>query len=276
MGRQRAFSVLGNIAVVNFSEDTKIMDKRKFAQKILKEQKNITTVLEKVGNFSGRLRKMKTKYLAGKKTKEVLYKENNCVFRFNIDTTYFSPRLSNERKEIAKLIKKNENVFVMFAGVSPFSIVIAKNSKAKKIFSNELNREANKYGELNIERNKLKDKVELVQGDVKKVVMSNVDTQGRTPKNSFQEFLQRAKFDVIIMPRPNLKDTFLESAFKLSKRKTRIYYYGFCKIGEEDLIVEEIKEEAKKFKKKIKILKVKKAGEIAPYKIRLRVDFVVL
>lgn len=259
MVRQRAFSVLGNIAVVNFSEDVKITDKRKFAQKILKEQKNITTVLEKSGKFSGRLRKMKTKYLAGKKTKEVLYKENNCVFRFNVDTTYFSPRLSNERKEVVKLIKKNENVFVMFAGVSPFSIVIAKNSKAKKVFSNELNREANKYAELNIERNKLKDKVELVQGDVKKVAEK-----------------LRAKFDVIIMPRPNLKDTFLESAFKLSKRKTRIYYYGFCKVGEENLIVEEIKEEAKKFKKKIKILKVKKAGEIAPYKIRLRVDFVVL
>ncbi len=257
--KQRAFSVLGNIAIVNFSDDAKKIEKRKFAEKILKEQKNITTVLGKSGNFSGRLRKMKTIFLAGEKTKEVLYKENECVFRFNVDTTYFSPRLSNERKEIAKLIKKNENVFVMFAGVAPFSIVIAKNSKSKKVFSNEINREANKYCELNISLNKLKNKIELVSGDVKKVV-------GKLNQ----------KFDVIVMPRPNLKETFLESAFKLSKKNTRIYYYGFCKINEENLIVEQIKEEAKKFKKKIKILKVKKAGEIAPYKIRLRVDFRVL
>jgi tRNA (guanine37-N1)-methyltransferase len=234
-------------------------DKKKFAQRILREQKNITTVLEKSGKFSGRLRKMKTTYLAGKKTKEVLYKENNCVFRFNVDTTYFSPRLSNERKEIAKLIKRNENVFVMFAGVSPFSIVIAKNSKAKKIFSNELNREANKYAELNIGLNKLKDRVELVSGDVKKVI-------GRF----------KQKMDVIVMPRPNLNETFLESAFKLSKRKTRIYYYGFCKADEVNFVVEQIKEEAKKFKKRIKILKVKKAGEIAPYKMRVRIDFQIL
>ncbi len=259
MVRQRAFSVLGNIAVVNFSDDTKKSDKKKFAQKILKEQKNITTVIEKSGNFSGRLRKMKTTHLAGKKTKEVLYKENDCVFRFNVDTTYFSPRLSNERKEVSKLIKRNENVFVMFAGVAPFSIVIARNSKAKKIFSNELNREANKYAELNIGLNKVKEKVELVSGDIKKVAEK-----------------LKPVFDVIVMPRPNLDDTFLEQAFKLCKKKTRIYYYGFCKVGEENLIVEQIKAEAKKFKKKIKILKVKKAGEIAPYKMRVRIDFQIL
>ena len=272
--KQRAFSVLGNIAIVNFSEDTTKSVKKKFAQKILKEQKNITTVLEKSGKFSGRLRKMKTSYLAGKKTKEVLYKENDCVFRFNVDTTYFSPRLSNERKEVSKLIKKNENVFVMFAGVAPFSIVIARNSKAKKVFSNELNREANKYAELNIGLNKLKDRVELVSGDVKKIGCRMSDVGCR-------------KFDVIVMPRPNLDDTFLEQAFSLSKKKTRIYYYGFCKVGNappgvpqnlwgKNLIVEQIKEEAKKFKKKIKILKVKKAGEIAPYKMRVRIDFQVL
>ena len=37
-----------------------------------------------------------------------------------------------------------------------------------------------------------------------------------------------------------------------------------------------IKDEAKKAKKKIKILKIKQAGEIAPYKIRIRVDFEIL
>jgi tRNA (guanine37-N1)-methyltransferase len=137
--------------------------------------------------------------------------------------------------------------------------VIAKNSKAKKIFSNELNREANKYAELNIGLNKLKDKVELVSGDIKKVSEKIRDN-----------------FDVIVMPRPNLKETFLEQAFKLSKRKTRIYYYGFCKVGEENFIVEQIKNESKKFKKKIKILKVKKAGEIAPYKMRVRIDFQIV
>jgi len=255
----RAYDVLGNIAIVKFSRNIKVKDKKQYATKILKENKSIKTVLEKVGKFKGRLRKMQTKHVVGKKTKEVLYRENNCVFRFNIDKTYFSPRLSNERKEIASKIKKGNNVLVMFAGVSPFSIVIAKNSNAGQIVSNEINREANKYAKLNIELNKLKNRIELIPGDIKKVA----------PKIN-------KKFSVIVMPRPQLKNSFLEQAFMLSKKNTRIYYYDFCDADKIDLIVEKIKQEAKTFRKKIKILKTKKAGEIAPYKVRVRVDFRVL
>ena len=100
----RAFDILGNIAIVKFSRDTKVSEKRKVAKEIMSKNKSITTVLEKIGKFSGRLRKQQTKFISGIKTKEAKYKENNCVFRFNVDKTYFSPRLSNERKEIAKKI----------------------------------------------------------------------------------------------------------------------------------------------------------------------------
>ncbi len=165
----RAFDVLGNVALVKFPREFKQKEKKKFAEKILKDNCAVRTVLEKLGKVKGRLRKISTKVLAGERTKEVLYKENGCVFRFNVDKTYFSPRLSNERKEIASKIKKGDEVLVMFAGVAPFSIVIAKNSKAKKVFSNEINREANKYAKLNIELNKLKRKVELISGDIKRV-----------------------------------------------------------------------------------------------------------
>ncbi|MFH1152031.1 MAG: hypothetical protein ABIJ14_01650, partial [Nanoarchaeota archaeon] len=327
----KSFDVLGNIAIVNFprekhgghrpvypkeGQDPKLWNegaKKKFAQKLLKEHKNIKTVLEKSGKVKGRLRKPTTKYLAGENTKEVLYKENECVFRFNVDTTYFSPRLSNERKEIASMIKKNEDVLVMFAGVAPFSIVIAKQSKAKRIVSNEINREANKYAKLNVELNKVKGRVEIVQGDIKRISKKLLESvppaHPKSPAHSRSQidktllkknFLDnsvlakksdsvdfgatnnRAKrdkfngFDVIVMPRPQLKDTFLEQAFMLSKKSTRIYYYDFCKVDESDLIVEKIKQEALRAKKKIKIQKVKKAGEIAPYKIRLRVDFKII
>ena len=286
----RSFNILGNIAVVNFSDKIKRKEKKKFAEQLLKEHLNIKTVLEKSGKFSGRLRKMKTKYLAGEKNKEVLYKENNCVFRFNLDTTYFSPRLSNERKEIASLINpkgisqrddfikpssevKNDKVLVMFAGVGPYSICIAKNSGAK-VYSNEINREANKYAELNIKLNNVQDKVELISGDIKKVVLrlSHPPTQRKDKeKNQIPN-----KFDVIVMPRPRLKESFLKEAFALSKKGTKIFYYDFCKDENKNKIIEKIKNEAKKAKKKIKILRIKHAGEIAPYKIRLRVDFKII
>ncbi|MEM3091394.1 MAG: methyltransferase domain-containing protein [Candidatus Pacearchaeota archaeon] len=255
----RSFDVLGNIALVKFPKGTPMKNKKKFAEKLIESNRSIKTVLEKIQGFKGRLRKQKTKWIAGEKTKEVLYRENGCIFRFNIDKTYFSPRLSNERKEIASMIKGSGNVLVMFSGVGPYPIVIAKKSRAKKIIAIEINREANKYAKINIELNKVKNKVEIIQGSIKKV---------------FKKIKQ--KFDYIIMPRPQLKDSFLKEAFLFSKKNTMIYYYDFCKQEDIKKIVNKVNLEAKKSGKKIKILKVKKAGEIAPYKFRVRIDFKVL
>lgn len=258
----RAYDSLGNIAIMNFPESMKFVDKKKIALDLLKENKAIKTVLEKSERVKGRLRKPGLKFVAGEKTKEALYKENNCLFKFNVETTYFSPRLSNERKEISQTIKPTDEVLVMFAGVAPFSIVIAKNSKAKMVYSNEINREANKYGILNSKLNKLQDRMEFINGDVKRV--------------AYKLKQQEKKFDVIVMPRPQLKDSFLEQAFILSKKGTLVYYYDFCRIEDIDKIVEKVKREASRMRKNIKIIKVKKAGEIAPYKIRVRVDFKIL
>lgn len=262
MNEPKSYDVLGNIAIVKFPENLKKEDKKKFAEKILSKNKGIKTVLEKTRRFKGRLRKQGTKYIAGERTKEALYRENGCVFRFNVDKTYFSPRLSNERKEVASMIKSGENVLVMFAGVAPFPIIIAKNIGAKQIYSNELNREANKYAKLNIELNKVRGRVALIPGDIKRVAKKLAE--------------ERKKFDAIIMPRPQLKDSFLKEAFSLSKSRTRIYYYDFCREGEIEDIVKKIKEEAKRLGKRIKILKTKEAGEIGPYKIRVRADFRIL
>jgi len=262
MVRHKSYNMLGSIAVVNFPNGTSKKEKKLFAEKILKENKVIKTVLYKAGFFSGRLRTMKTRWLAGEKNKEVLYKENGCNFRFNVDNSYFSPRLSNERKEMASVVKKGEEVLVMFAGVGPYSIVVAKKSKASKIYSNELNKKANKYGAMNVELNKVKEKVIFVPGDIRKVA-KKLKREGKT-------------FDVIMMPRPQLKDSFLKEAFMLSKKGTRVYYYDFCKIEDLDSKVEMVKEEALKAGKKIKISEVRNAGEIAPYKIRCRIDFKVL
>lgn len=258
----RSFNVLGSTALVNFPRGTKMSEKKSFARKILKENIPIKTVLEKIGNFKGRLRKMKTKHLLGEKTKEVSYKENGCIFRFNVDSTYFSPRLSGDRKEIASLISSGEEVLVMFAGVAPYSIVLAKNSLAKKVYSNEINREANKYAKLNIELNNSKSSVELLSGDIKRVAQKLIR--------------QKKKFDAIVMPRPQLRDSFLRQAFSLSKKGTKIFYYDFCRVEEVEKIKEKIEKEAKESKIKIKILHFKSVGEIAPYKIRVRFDLKVI
>ena len=256
-----SYDVVGNVAIVKFDKSEKARGKRKFADKLFKENKSVRTILEKTGKFSGRLRKLKTKYIAGDKTKEVLYKENGCLFRFNVDDCYFSPRLSSERKEIAEQVRKGEDVLVMFGGVAPYGIVIGKLSLAKRVVSIEISKACNKYAKENVVRNKLKN-VEVVQGDVRRVC-------GKL-----------GKFDRVIMARPNLKDSFLGVGFSAIKNGGIIHYYGFYNEeeveGKENKLNDLILYEAQKAGKKIKILRVKRAGDIAPYKFRYRIDLKVL
>ncbi|MCX6748002.1 MAG: methyltransferase [Candidatus Pacearchaeota archaeon] len=240
---------IGKIAILKFKEGISSKEKKKIALNLLKTQSNIKTVLEKAEKVKGRLRTIKTKYLAGEKTKETIYKESGCLFKLNTDSCYFSPRLSGERLEIASKIKKGK-VLVLFAGVGPFSIIIAKKNPQVKVTSVELGKECCKYAKENVILNRLNN-IRVIPGDVKKVL----------PK-------LKEKFDYIVMPRPQLKDTFLEDALKVSKKNTIIFYYDFSSNPEE--ILEKIKN------KRLKVLSIKKAGNIAPYKYRWRLDLKVI
>src|SRR3989344_4086299 len=189
-----SYDIIGSIAIMKFKRDAKKSEKLKIAKGLLKRQ-NIKTILEKTERVKGRLRTFKTKFLCGEKTKQTIHKENNCKFKLNVETCYFSPRLAEERKQIAGEIKKNDKVLVMFSGIAPFPIVISKLSKAKQIVAIELSRECNKYARESLKLNKINN-IELIQGDVKKVINKG-----------------RLKFDVIVMARPNLRETFLKEAF---------------------------------------------------------------
>ena len=251
------YDVLGNIAIVKFKRGAKKAEKVKFAEKILGDYKSVKTVLEKSRKFHGRLRTLSTKYVLGEKTKEALYRENGCEFRFNVETCYFSPRLANERLEVAKMVRSGENVLVLFAGVAPFSIVIAKNGRAKRVVSVELGKDCSRYALENVKRNKVN--VEVVQGDVRRVL----------PKI-------REMFDRIVMARPNLKDDFLDVSFPRVKNGGIIHYYGFYEESKVDEMKEMIEREAKKAKRKIRILGIKEAGDIGVKKYRYRVDIKIL
>ncbi|MEK6825324.1 MAG: hypothetical protein AABY00_00905 [Nanoarchaeota archaeon] len=255
----KGIDILGNIAIVKFPWKTSSAQKKKEATQILKIHKSVMTVVEKTEKFKGRLRTQTTRHLAGMKTKEVVYKENGCVFRFNIDTCYFSPRLSQERLETAHSVKKGERVLVMFGGVAPFTIAIAKHSKPKKVVSIELSRECSKYALENVKRNKVEKSVEIIQGDVRRVL----------PK-------LKEKFDRIVMARPNLEDPFLDVAFKTIKKNGIIHWYGFYPEDQVEKMKDMILSEARKARKKIKILGMKKAGDIGVRKFRWRVDMEVI
>jgi tRNA (guanine37-N1)-methyltransferase len=254
--------IVGTIAILKFPKKMWQITKKLKSRKFLKENKNIKTVVEKTKGFSGKLRIPKTKYLSGEKTTITNYNENNSNFTYDINKTYFSPRLSEERKktaeEIISIIKKgqikNPKILTLFSGVGPYPIVIAKKLKQEKlkgnIYANELNNDANKFAEKNILKNKVQKYITLIPGDA---------------KNISKEI--SIKLDIIIMTRPNIKETFLKSILPITKKGTIVFYHGF---GTKEEVLNEINSD---IAKKIKNIKIRKAGDIGAYKFRWQVTF---
>lgn len=255
------YNILGNIAIIKGEINGKKKNKKeklKEARELLKIP-SVKSVFEKIGNVKGRLRTINVKHILGEDNLVAVHKENGCLFKFNVSSCYFSPRLSGERKKIAFKIKKNDSVLVMFAGVGVYPIVICKIKEPAIIVGIDLGRECCKYFQENLRLNKMRNKIKIIHGDVKKKINKNL-----------------GKFDVVVMPRPNLKESFLKQGLSVSKKGTRIFYYGFCNEKDINNTADNLVKEAEKLKRKIKILKIVKAGEIAPYKFRYRVEIKVL
>ena len=236
--------------------------KKVIGQNLISLNKNIKTVYGK-GKFYGRLRKQRIEFLAGKRQEETIYKENNCIFKLNVKTCFFSPRLSTDRMDLAQKVKKKEEVFVMFSGIAPYGVVIAKQSRCKKVVCVELSKECTKYAKESIKLNKLYN-IEAIQGDIKKVC----------PKFKKEKIV----FDRIIMARPQLEETFLKEALMVCKKGSIIHFQDFVKLDEFKSKISEkrILDSAKKAKLRVKIFDTRILRELAPYKYHIRVDFKVM
>ena len=246
----RSYEVLGSIAVMEIPNELNKKEKL-IAQTVLKLNKNIKTVLKKSGIHIGEFRTQKLKWLAGKKTKETLYKENNVLIKFDVEKVYFSMRLSSERKRVFKQIKTGETILVMFSGCGPYVLTIAKNSKAKQVFGIEKNRMGHKYGLENLKLNNLNN-IFLLLGDVKKL----------TPKLN-------KKFDRIIMPLPKSAEEFLYLIPKVSKKGTIIHFYAF---GTDEQI-KKVKSLIKRKLPNTRMLRTVRCGSYSPGVFRNCIDF---
>lgn len=274
------YDIFGNIAIIKSEKKTR---KQKLIQaKELLKKPSIKTVLEKSTDVKGRLRTIKTKYIAGEKNLIARYNENGCAFKFNVETCYFSPRLSNDRKEIALRIKKKNKVLVMFAGAGPYPIVFYKYSKPEKIIAVEIGKECCKYFKENLKLNRIPEgKIEIIQGDVKKKITGNLGNPKKSDKIFGTSKTNKIKksfegFDIIMMARPNLKNTFLKQGLSVSKKGTIIFYHLFCRDEDLEKEITKLQKESIKLKRKIKIKNIKQVGEIAPYKHRYRLEIEVL
>ena len=243
----RSFDTIGNIVIFSEFPNELIKKQKLIGETLIKLNKNIHTVLKKTSMTSGIYRTRKLTLIAGKKNTETLHKEHGFVLRLDPKKTYFSPRESTERLRIENQVKPKEEILVMFSGISPLPIMIAKNKPQTKTHAIEINPLAHKYASGNIKLNKVFDKIKVYQGDVKKIL----------PKIN-------KKFDRIIMPLPKDAYKFLDLVFRYIKKKGIINLYFFSKEDSYKDMEKIVENTAKKSNKKIRILNKKKVLPYSP------------
>jgi len=230
------------------------------ADALLEISKPTKSVFIKTGAHSGLFRAEPVEFVAGEKKKFATYKEHGCAFRISLGKVFFSPRLSTERKRIASQIKEGEVVAALFAGVGPFPIVFAKNSKMAKAIAIELNPVAVEDMAFNIRENKAEGKVIPVLGDVNEL------------SSRYEGLCDRA-----VMPLPKGGEDFLESAIRYINPKGGIvHYYQFvARENPFEIPLRQIAAACMKMGRDFKVLLERKVREYSPDIIQVVVDFEV-
>jgi len=219
---------------------------------------NIKVVAKKEGKRTETERVQPLKIITGEKRLHTIYKEHGVSMKVDLSKVYFSPRASAERLRLANLVKRNEKVLVMFGGIAPYALIIAKIQPNCQVWTIELNKEAHKLAEENIRINRAGHIITAIQGDVRKVM---------------PEIAER--YDRIIMPFPEKDWEFLDLALKYAAPNSMIHFIVFAKENELEKAKDKISEIAKHIGKKVIVKDWRLFGSYAPRINRYTFDILV-
>jgi tRNA (guanine37-N1)-methyltransferase len=133
-----SFDIIGDIAITKLPDNSP-ENAQVVGQAILARHKNVKAVFAQSAGVVGSFRLRELTHLAGENRTQTIHKESGCVFKVDVQTCYFSPRLLHERQRIVQLIQPGETVVNMFAGVGCFSILIARRVPNAKVYSIDIN-----------------------------------------------------------------------------------------------------------------------------------------
>ncbi|MEM4255460.1 MAG: class I SAM-dependent methyltransferase family protein [Candidatus Norongarragalinales archaeon] len=257
-GAPSSFDLVGDIAIIETPANRSRC--KYIAKRLLASNKRIKTVLRKASGRKGDFRLRDYEWLAGGRKTLTLHKESGCVFKVDLAKAYFSPRLSAERLRVASKVKNGENVLVLFAGVSPFDIVIAKRKKVL-VKGVELNRAASKLAEENVRLNKLEGKCEVINGEA----------------GVYARKLGKWA-DRIVMVFPKGAHRFLDLVVGHARKGCIVHYYdvGGEREGFFAKALERIEKACLKNKRKFRVLSKRKVLPYAPRVFTVAIDFKVL
>lgn len=179
------------------------------AQALLRSRPSLHTVLHSLSGVEGKYRTRRFEVLAGVPTTRTEYVEYGHRFIIDLGVAFFSPRLSEERQRILRLLKEGERVMDMFAGVGPFAITLA--ARAALVVASDINPAA---VSLMLENCLLNRSYNVLP------VLSDASVLPRIFSRQFSR---------IIMNLPLGGAVFLDGAFSLCRRGGFIHFYTLQK-----------------------------------------------
>ena len=251
-----SYDVIGDIILLKLPKQLHTYS-QEIGSALLNTHNHINVVCS-VEPVTGELRTRNLQIIAGEQRTATTHTEYGLRFNVDIQKTYFSPRLATERKRIATLVQPHETVVDLFAGVAPFSILIARYAKPKIIYAVDKNKDAITYAYQNITQNQVLDKIQLIHADAQQI------------PTLFKQ--QHRTADRIIMNLPFSAHAFFSHALRIAANPCIIHYYDILKKDEVPKQIESLEQYAKKQNKTLHHINIRTIKTYAPREFYIGID----
>lgn len=158
-----SFDVIGDLVVIKIP-DAFEPHAEEIGRAIRQAHANVRAVYADEG-VAGRFRVRDVRLLSGDAGTRTRHTEFGRTFEVDVAKAYFSPRLAGEHERVARLVRPGERVLDATAGVGPYAVAIATRQPAARAVAVDLNPAAVALLRANLERNRVDDRVDVIEGD---------------------------------------------------------------------------------------------------------------
>lgn len=160
----RAFDVIGDIVLVRLSKEQE-GGAAEIGRALLEFVPGARLVgLDRGVHGTERIRRLER--IAGAGPWTTRHVENGLSLDVDLERAYFSPRLGLEHRRAAATVEDGQTVFDLCAGIGPFSLLIARRVRTRRIVAVDSNPEAIRLLRENAARLRLERRIETVEAPI--------------------------------------------------------------------------------------------------------------